>query len=154
MLALTDTTLYAVNRLDDSIVFQQNLVDPGATVLGLCSDPKKSTFWVFTSAEIYEIVVTDEERDLWKILLKEKSFEKAMRFAKTNSQKDQVAIKQGDYLVASGRYVEAAEVWGKSSKSFEEVALTFLERGEQDALRMYLLAKLANLKKSVSQSTE
>ncbi|KAG0640213.1 Pep3/Vps18/deep orange family-domain-containing protein [Tuber brumale] len=148
VLILTDTTLYAINRLDDSIVFRQTLVDPGTTVLGLCSDPKKSTFWVFTSAEIYEIVVTDEERDLWKILLKEKSFEKAMRFAKTNSQKDQVAIKQGDYLVASGRYVEAAEIWGKSSKSFEEVALTFLERGEQDALRMYLLAKLANLKKS------
>ncbi|CAZ82469.1 unnamed protein product [Tuber melanosporum] len=109
VLVLTDTTLYAINQLDDSIVFQQTLVDPGTTVLGLCSDPKKSTFWVFTSAEIYEI---------------------------------------GDYLVASGKYMGAAEIWGKSSKSFEEVALTFLERGEQDALRMYLLAKLANLKKS------
>ncbi|PWW80483.1 hypothetical protein C7212DRAFT_356596 [Tuber magnatum] len=109
VLALTDTTLYAINRLDYSIVFQQTLVDPGTTVLGLCSDPKKSTLWVFTSADIYEI---------------------------------------GDYLAASGRYVEAAEIWGQSSKSFEEVALTFLERGEQDALRMYLLAKLANLKKS------
>lgn len=150
ILILNGTTLYAVNRLDYSIVFQQSIVEPGTTVLGLCSDPKKSTFWVFTSAEIYEIVVTDEERDLWKILLKEKSFEKATRFAKTNSQRDQVAIKQGDFLAANGKYVEAAAVWGKSSKSFEEVALTFLERGDHDALRRYLLVKLANLKKNVS----
>lgn len=136
--------------MDDSIVFQQSIVDPGTTILGICSDPKKSTYWIFTSNEIYEVVVTDEERDLWRILLREKSFEKAMRFAKTTGQKDQVAIKHGEHLAASGRYVEAAGVWGKSSKSFEEVALTFLERGEHDALRKYLLAKLANLKKSVS----
>jgi vacuolar protein sorting-associated protein 18 len=150
VLILTETTLYAINRLDDSIVFQQTLVDSGTPVLGLCSDPKKSTFWVFTPAEIHEVVVTDEERDLWKILLEDGSFDKAMRYAKTNSQKDQVAVKQGDHLAANGRYIEAAEVWGKSSKSFEEVALMFLEKGEQDALRKYLLTKLMNLKKNVS----
>lgn len=65
-------------------MFQQNLVSPGTTVLGFCSDPKKSSFWGFTSAGIKEIVVTDEERDLWRILLKDGSLEEAMRFAEKN----------------------------------------------------------------------
>lgn len=150
IIVLCGTDLYAINRLDDSVVFQEAIVDPGTKVLGLCSDVKKSTFWVFTTTEIFEIVVLEEDRDVWKIMLNNKSFETAMRFAKTAVQEDQVAVAHGDYLVAHGRYISAAEVYGKSSKSFEEVALTFLENGEQDALRTYLLAKLTTLKPSVS----
>jgi hypothetical protein len=150
VIILCGTDIYAINRLDDSVVFQEAIVDPDTTVLGLCSDVKKSTFWVFTTTEIFEVVVMDEDRDVWKILLADKSFDAATRFAKTPAQKDQVAVAHGDHLVAHGKYVEAAKVYGKSSKSFEEVALTFLENGEQDALRTYLLAKLNTLKPSVS----
>lgn len=150
VIILCGTDIYAINRLDDSVVFQEAIVDPGTKVLGLCSDVKKSTFWVFTTAEIFEVVVTEEERDVWRIQLAENSFEAAMRFAKYPIQKDEVAVAHGDHLVAHGKYVEAAGVYGKSSKNFEEVALTFLENGEQDALRMYLLAKLTTLKQSVS----
>ncbi|KAH0606968.1 uncharacterized protein H6S33_002956 [Morchella sextelata] len=148
VLAFSGTTLYAINRLDDSIVFSQSIVDPGTRILGICADLKKCTYWVFTASEIYEVVVVDEERDLWRILLKERAFERAMRYAKTPAQRDAVAVGQGEYLVRCGRYEEAAGVWGGCSKSFEEVALTFLERGEQDALRRYLLVKLGSLKKS------
>ncbi|KAF8536894.1 Pep3/Vps18/deep orange family-domain-containing protein [Trichophaea hybrida] len=117
VIILCGTDIYAINRLDDSVVFQEAIVDPDTRVLGLCSDVKKSTFWVFTTTEIFEV-------------------------------KDQVAVAHGDYHVANGKYVEAAEVYGKSSKNFEEVALTFLENGEPDALRTYLLAKLVTLKPS------
>ncbi|KAL7274549.1 tethering complex subunit [Rhizina undulata] len=151
MIALAGITVYAVNRLDDSVVFREVIVDsPNTKILGLCSDVKKCTFWIITSSDIYEVVVTDEERDVWKFLLSEKTFDKAMRFAKTPAQKNIVAIAQGGYLVEHGKYVEAAEVYGKSSKSFEEVALTFLEQGEHDALRKYLSVKLANLKKTAA----
>ncbi|KAI5804378.1 Pep3/Vps18/deep orange family-domain-containing protein [Geopyxis carbonaria] len=148
IIVLCGTEIYAINRLDDSIVFQEVIAEPGTKVLGLCSDVKKSTFWAFTSSNILEIEVIDEDRDVWKIYLADKSFEAAMRFAKTPAQKDQVAVAHGDYLTAHGKYIEAAEVYGGSSKSFEEVALTFLENGEHDALRKYLLVKLANLKKT------
>jgi hypothetical protein len=145
VIILCGTDIYAINRLDDSLVFQEAVVDPGTKVLGLCSDVKKSTFWVFTTSEIFELVVSDEDRDLWRIHLAEKKFDDAMRFAKTLAQKDQVAVAHGDYLVAHGKYVEAAAVYGRSSKGFEEVALIFLENGEQDALRTYLMAKLTTL---------
>jgi hypothetical protein len=145
VIILCGTDIYAINRLDDSAVFQEAVVDPGTKVLGLCSDVKKSTFWVFTTSEIFELVVSDEDRDLWRIHLADKNFDDAMRFAKTSFQRDKVAVAHGDHLVAHGKYVEAAAVYGKSSKSFEEVALIFLENGEQDALRTYLMAKLTTL---------
>ncbi|CCF34251.1 vacuolar membrane protein pep3 [Colletotrichum higginsianum] len=44
--------------------------------------------------------------------------------------------------------MEAASVYGRSNKPFEEVALTFIDNAEPDALRTYLLAKLGTLKKA------
>lgn len=149
LVILAGTDVYAVNRLDGSVVFQEAVVDPGQKVLGLCSDAKKATLWAYTNTELFEIEVIEEDRDIWKIMLGEKSFDAAMRFAKNPMQKDEVMVKHGDYLIQNEKYLEAAKVYGGSSKSFEEVSLAFLENGEQDALREYLLGKLAHLKKTV-----
>ena len=54
----------------------------------------------------------------------------------------------GDYLVGKSQWMEAATVYGRSTKPFEQVALTFIDNGEQDALRKYLVTKLSTLKKS------
>lgn len=51
--------------------------------------------------------------------------------------------------MSKGQTLEAATIWGRSSKSFEEVSLTFLELGDSDALRRYLLTKLGTLKRTV-----
>ena len=39
----------------------------------------------------------------------------------------------GDYLLSNGQYLEAASVYGKSSKAFEQVALTFIDQGQRDS---------------------
>ncbi|KAI5806553.1 vacuolar protein sorting protein-like protein DigA [Peziza echinospora] len=148
ILILCGKTLYAINRLDDSVVFQEDMVDDGTQLLGFCIDPKNSTYWSSTNESLFEIVETKEERDVWRLKMAEKSFDEAFQYAETAHQKDTVAIAQGDHLVAQKMYIDAAAVYGKSSKSFEEVCLTFLDNGEPDALRKYLLAKLSSLKKS------
>ncbi|KAH7116985.1 Pep3/Vps18/deep orange family-domain-containing protein [Dendryphion nanum] len=148
ILQMVEGRIIATNRLDDTVVLDQIVVEPGQSALGLVADAKKNTYWLFTTQEIYEIVVTDESRDVWKILLKAQQFESASQFAKTSSQKDAIATASGDYLVGKGQYLEAAAVYGRSTKSFEQVALTFIDKGEQDALRKYLLTKLSTLKKS------
>ena len=61
--------LTAFNRLDESVVFNQHILESGQASLGLFSDHQKNTYWLFTSNEIFEIVVTDEARDVWRILL-------------------------------------------------------------------------------------
>ncbi|KAF2865021.1 Pep3/Vps18/deep orange family-domain-containing protein [Massariosphaeria phaeospora] len=148
VLQLVEGRIVATNRLDDTVVLDQVVLEPGQSALGLVADIKKNTYWLFTTQEIFEVVITDESRDVWKIMLKAQQFESASQFAKTSAQKDAVATASGDYLVGKGQYMEAAAVYGRSTKPFEQVALTFIDKGEQDALRKYLLTKLSTLKKS------
>ncbi|KAF2637678.1 hypothetical protein P280DRAFT_406519 [Massarina eburnea CBS 473.64] len=148
ILQLVEGRIVVINRLDETIVLDQVVLQPGQSALGLVADIKKNTFWLFTSQEIFEVVITDESRDVWKIMLKAQQFDAASQFAKTASQKDAVATASGDYLVGKGQYMEAAAVYGRSTKPFEQVALSFIDKGEQDALRKYLLTKLSTLKKS------
>ncbi|KAK5144261.1 tethering complex subunit [Rachicladosporium monterosium] len=110
ILALVEGRLTGINRLDESVVYNEQVLDPGTSTL------------------------------------------EAQTFAKTAEQKDAVASMTGDHLIALGKYSEAAAVLGRSTKAFEDVALTLIDKGEQDALRKYLLIKLANLsKKAVMQ---
>lgn len=148
ILQLVEGRVVVINRLDDTVVFDQVVLEPGQSALGLVADVKSNTYWLFTTREIFEVVVTDEARDVWKVMLRSQQFEAASQFAKTSTQKDAVATASGDYLVSKGQYLEAAAVYGRSTKPFEQVALTFIDQGEQDALRKYLLTKLSTLKKT------
>ena len=148
VLCLVEGRIVALQRLDERIVYDQVVLEPGENALCLLADLKKNTYWLFTTQEIFEIVVTDEDRDVWKIMLKSQQFKLASQYARTPSQKDAVAMDFGDYLVERGQYLEAANVYGKSSRPFEQVALTFIDHGEQDALRRYLSTKLATYKRS------
>jgi hypothetical protein len=148
IVSLVGGRVVAANRLTGSIIYDQVILDQGQKALGLYVDQQKNTFWLFTTQEIFEIVVRDEDRDVWRIMLGKQQFDQAMQYAHTPTQKDVVAMASGDYLAAKGLYVEAAGVYGKSSKPFEEVALAFIDKNQNDALRKYLLTKLATYKKS------
>ncbi|KAI1326412.1 vacuolar protein sorting protein-like protein DigA [Xylariaceae sp. FL0255] len=140
--------IVAANRLTGSIVYDQMVLDQDQRSLGLYIDQQKNTFWLFTAQEIFEIAVEDEDRDIWRIMLQRQQFDTALQYAHTPAQKDAVATASGDYLAEKGLYIEAAGVYGKSSKPFEEVALSFIDNGQNDALRKYLLTKLTTYRKS------
>lgn len=148
ILCFVEGRVVAIQRLDGRMIYDQVVLEPGETALCLLADQKKNTFWLFTTKEIYEIVLTDEDRNVWEIMLKNQQFDMASRYAHSAGQKDAVAAASGDHLISKGQYLEAASVYGKSSRSFEQVALTFIDHGEQDALRKYLFTKLGSYKKS------
>jgi vacuolar protein sorting-associated protein 18 len=148
IIALVGGRIIAINTLDDTVVYDQVVLDHGQSAIGLVADQKQNTFWLFTTEEIFEITVHDEDRDVWKIMLQEGQFDAALQYAKTPAQKDAVATASGDHLVSTGAYLEAAGVYGKSSKPFEEVSLAFIDHGDQDALRKYLSTKLTTYKRS------
>lgn len=148
LLSFVEGRIVAVQRLDEKIVYDQVVLEPGEEMLCLSSDQKKNTFWLFTTQEIYEIVVTDEDRDVWKVMLDAQKFDLASQYARSPAQKDAVATASGDYLIKKKQYLEAASVYGKSSRSFEKVALAFIDHGEQDALRKYLLTKVSTYKRT------
>lgn len=148
LLSFLEGRIVATQRLDEKIVYDQVVLEPGEKLLCLLSDQKKNTFWLFTTQEIYEIVVTEEDRDVWKVMLAAQKFDRASRYARSPAQKDAVATASGDYLIKKQQFLQAASVYGKSSRSFEQVALTFIDHGEQDALRRYLLTKVSTYKKT------
>ncbi|PYH86549.1 hypothetical protein BO82DRAFT_380178 [Aspergillus uvarum CBS 121591] len=148
--ALVEGRIVAVNRMSEEIVFDEAVLEPGQSALGLLTDATQHTYWLFTSREICEIAVENEDRDVWKVYLQKQMFDQALQYARTSAQKDAVSTASGDFLAEKGRYLEAAAVWGRSSKGFEEVCLTLINRGEHDALRKYLLSQLSTYKKSSS----
>lgn len=150
MLVFMDGRITAINRLDGAITYNQPILEPGQQNLGLFADHQKSTYWLFTPQEIFEIVVTDEGRDVWRIMLKQGQYDLAQQYAKTADQKDAVASVTGDHLMSQGKFGEAAVILGRSSKAFEDVALSFIDKGEHDALRKYLTIKLSTLPKTSS----
>lgn len=60
--------------------------------------------------------------------------------------------RQGDWLFDQGRFIPAAQCYAKCSRSFEFVALRFVDVEERDALRIYLSDRLDLLDRKVSQS--
>ncbi|KAL1954679.1 hypothetical protein VTO42DRAFT_831 [Malbranchea cinnamomea] len=150
ILTLVEGRVVAINRLNGEIVYDQPVLEPDQSSLGLVSDLKKNTHWLFTGQDIYEIAANDEDRDVWRVFLKAQKFDTALHYARGAAQKDAVATASGDFLASKGQYLEAAAVWGKSSKAFEDVCLTLINKKEHDALRKYLLTQLSTYKKSAT----
>ncbi|KXJ94701.1 Pep3/Vps18/deep orange family-domain-containing protein [Microdochium bolleyi] len=148
IISLVGGRVVASNRLTGSVVYDQTILEPGQKGLGLYVDQQKNTFWLFTAQDVFEIVVRDEDRDVWRIMLERQQFETALRYAQTPAQKDAVSVASGDHLAEKGMYIEAAAVYGKSSKPFEDVALALIDNGQHDALRKYLVTKLNTYSKA------
>ncbi|BGP36576.1 tethering complex subunit [Rhodotorula kratochvilovae] len=139
----------AVDLLTDKVMYHELLDLPdNARPLRLVSDPVRKTLWMYTEQAIYELVVRDEDRDVWKVFLGRGQWENARRLAKTQRQRDVVLAAEADSYFGAGKFIQAAQAYAQSSKSFEEVVLRFVERDERDALRYYLVAKLERLKRT------
>lgn len=108
------------------------------------------TIWLYTQSSIFELSVTEEDQDLWHVYLEKQSFDLALKYTKTPKQRSVVHGAQGDAFFAQGRYIQAAEAYAQSSKSFEEVVLRFTDKEERDAVRFYLVRCLERLKNNVS----
>ncbi|KAF7310794.1 Vacuolar protein sorting protein [Mycena chlorophos] len=136
-------------NLDKKQTYEETVpLKPNEVVKGLAADPVRRTFWVFTDQSLFELVVDNEDRDVWKIYLEQGQFEVALRYAKTASQRDHVLSAQAAAMFNEGRYFNAAQCYSQCSVAFEEVALKFLDAGERDPLRAYLISRLERTRKS------
>ncbi|KAG6818049.1 hypothetical protein H0H87_009204 [Tephrocybe sp. NHM501043] len=135
-------------NLDDQLKYEEALpLRPGEEVRGVASDPVRRTYWAFTDQSLFELVVGNEDRDVWKIYLEKQQFDTALKYAKTAAQRDHVLSAQANAYFSDGRFFQAAQCYAQCSTSFEEVALKFLDAGERDALRSYLISRLERTRK-------
>ncbi|KAF7320295.1 Vacuolar protein sorting protein [Mycena kentingensis (nom. inval.)] len=148
-LLLYKDRVVGVCNLDKKETYEEMLpLKPNEKVRGLAADPVRKTFWIYTDQSLFELVTDNEDRDVWKIYLQQGQFEVALRYAKTASQRDHVLSAQASAFFAEGRYFQAAQCYSQCSVSFEEVALKFLDVGERDSLRSYLISRLERTRKT------
>lgn len=139
-----------INTLDDRVVFEESLpLKPRERVIGTAVDPARKTYWIYTDASIFELVVKDEDRDVWRVYLQRGAHDASLRYVKTASQRDIVLSAQGDRFFEDGRYIQAAQCYAQSfTRTFEEIVLRFIDVDARDALRYYLVTRLERLKRT------
>eukprot|EP01087_Luapelamoeba_hula_P008479 TRINITY_DN2114_c0_g1_i4.p1 TRINITY_DN2114_c0_g1~~TRINITY_DN2114_c0_g1_i4.p1 ORF type:complete len:616 (+),score=130.46 TRINITY_DN2114_c0_g1_i4:1191-3038(+) len=127
---------------------------PGSRLVGMTQDLIANTTWVYGEDVIFQVLPNQEDRFVWRLYLDKGLFEEALQHCKTPQQRDTVWTAQADSYFAKHVYGLAAEYYGKTNKSFEEVALKFIEINEREALKTFLMAKLRSLgPQDVTQKT-
>ncbi|CCG83079.1 Vacuolar protein sorting protein DigA [Taphrina deformans PYCC 5710] len=147
IITIQNECLSAFNRFDGSLVFRDQLATRD-NVIALMADTKEDTYWMYTRTELYEIVITDESQNMWAIFLKQKDYDAALKYTNKPAHTDLIYGAQAQSLMDKQLYVEAAEIFGRTTLPLEQVALRFLDLNERDALRTYLVKKLEGQKKS------
>ncbi|OBZ78740.1 Vacuolar protein sorting-associated protein 18 [Grifola frondosa] len=138
-----------VSSLNEQLAYEELLpLKHNEEVRGLTADPVRKTYWVYTDQSLWELGVTNEHRDVWKIYLEKGKYDIALQYAKTATQRDHVMSAQARAFFDDGRYFQAAQCYAQCSVSFEEVTLKFLDAGERDALRSYLISRLERTRKT------
>lgn len=55
---------------------------PGEVVRGFTVDNVRKTYWVYTDSSLFELVVSNEDRDVWKVYLEKGMPDVALQYAK------------------------------------------------------------------------
>jgi len=129
----------------------------------LVTDPANRTIWMCSDKNLFQVTTKDEDRDVWRLYLEEayasegrqvtSRFETALQHCKLPEQRDQVLTAQADHLFSNGDRELAARKYSKTSRSFEEVALKFVNADDRAALKIFLRLKLESLPQTVRCSS-
>ncbi|EEB07880.1 ubiquitin-protein ligase E3 [Schizosaccharomyces japonicus yFS275] len=149
---LEGDVLFAFNILNNQLVFKQTVpLLQRERILGLTEDREQRTFWIYTTEGIHEITITNEARDVARILFEQKDYERALTAAAESSpMRNLILIEYGEEMMKRGECERAAMLYADSSKSVEQVAVELLDHEQYDALRKYLWKKLRMTKKAMS----
>ncbi|KAJ1857436.1 tethering complex subunit, partial [Coemansia sp. RSA 2703] len=141
----------AISMLNSKVVFEQPIEAAasraGDLLQGLTVDDMKRTCWLFSPLNIYELVVTDEDRDIWDIYLLRRLYDQALSHCHNDLQRDKVRRAQAEHLFASGQYEKSAACYALTTVVFEEAVLKFVDMPDKGVLRSYLVTKLGTFSK-------
>ncbi|CAK4621311.1 hypothetical protein LEN26_021232 [Aphanomyces euteiches] len=154
---LHSKSVQIVCRLDGSLVFEEAFDPRVGTVNAIAYDPTFNTFWILSERRIVEVLVFEEDRNIWSMYLHkalhnvhqkspqdiEREFDRAIAVCRDGATRQKVWTAQADAYFEREEFEIAAKLYVKGSRSFEEVALRFMEAKATNALHTFLLKKLA-----------
>jgi hypothetical protein len=103
----------------------------------MCYERDRNIIWVHSARNLYQYVIENEDRDVWKAHLEKEDYDLALEHCKQKGLPfaKKVAKIYGNYLFEKGDYYNAAVKYSESDEKFEEVSLKFLVYNEYKALR-------------------
>ncbi|CEG37781.1 vacuolar protein sorting-associated protein 18 [Plasmopara halstedii] len=142
-----------VSKLSGVVVMEETFDSRVGTVNCIAVDETFNTVWIYSNRRILELVISDEDRNVWKLFLSkamtgtgdDRDFEQALSVCRNGWERQRVLTAQADKLFEKGEFDRAAVIYAKTTRSFEEVALKFLEKETRDSLLLFLLQKLKSL---------
>ncbi|KAF4321788.1 hypothetical protein BBO99_00000674 [Phytophthora kernoviae] len=142
-----------VSKLSGVVVMEESFEPRVGNVRGMSVDETFNTVWIHSNRRILEVTITDEDRNVWKLFLSkavlgngdDRDFEQALGVCRNGWERQRVLTAQADKLFDKGDFDRAAVIYAKTTRSFEEVALKFLEKETRDSLLLFLLQKLKSL---------
>ncbi|CEP23149.1 unnamed protein product [Cyberlindnera jadinii] len=147
LLLLRGSELFIINKINDELVYHQTLpVSENERFVGLCADYTKSTYWLYSNCNLFEITVDQEEKHIWRSMCENNMFDEALAVTSEVKIRDAIYAQKGEYLIQQGEFIDAARSFALSNKWFETVALKFINAKRQDALLEYFLQKFHVLK--------
>ena len=110
------------------------------------ADGSKPTVWLFCEGSVHQILIDDEQHNVWRLYLSMGLFDKSLRHCMGEAQREQVRRHQADLLFDDGEYLEAASLYAQCpSFPFEDVCLHFMKLGEEQGLLHFLKTKLSEV---------
>ncbi|KAF6032157.1 VPS18 [Bugula neritina] len=144
ILVLSENRLRVICTLNEKQVWE-DVFDSRDQVKNIWRDPVKGYIWINAKKGVYRYKVVQESRNIWKILLDMKEYDKARFHCGQDQEKlDIVNRQQANSLFEAGKYETSAQYYAQTRMSFEEITLKFIEANKEVALRGYLEKKLDN----------
>ncbi len=135
-----------------TVVFEESIPKSRGSIIGYTYDLQGKEMYIYTEMAVFKLSADQEDRDVWRLYLeralnpkisKDTYFQKALKIVETDpKRKDVVLTAKGDYAFRQKKFDDAANILARTTKSVEEVTMAFLNKGQKDSLRRYLLNKL------------
>lgn len=151
IIILRGWTVTIINQLSNAIVFEESILsEAGERMIGLTADysQETATFWCFSNANIYEIILHNESQAVWKLLCNQKEYDTALNLkGLTDLVKQTLYYEKGCHLLNEKKPIEAAQCLGKSSVATTgSIALKLMDSGDDtESLQIFLATKLDTL---------
>lgn len=144
------SAVMAINLFDQSSVLYEQ-VENAASIMGGSVDLRESTFWLFSSENLYEIKLENELNGMWKVLADQKRYEEALEIADSRAAKSYILKNYGlSELNSKNNTKHGAKLLGLSDTPLEVACLEVMNIDES-AVPDLLLARLSHTKSKAQQ---
>lgn len=114
--------------------------------LSIERDELTGSIYVYTVKTVFNLRVTREERNVWRIYLDKGQYELATAHAAEDPEHLQLVLGQrADAAFAEGSYQVAADYYAETTKSFEEVCLKFMVLPDKRPIIDYVKKRLSRM---------